>query len=110
MEGQRNGAIIGYYIGYKKYNTTAPYIYVTTRAGDAFNLQHTLKHLEKFTRYAVHVQAFNTEGAGPRSEDVIVLTLEDGKLTTSIHSKEFTAYMPSIHLSKKQWHLKIFYI
>ena len=65
---------MGYYVGYKKTNINAPYLYIT-RMGVEFC---ELDHLEKFTQYSVHVQAYNKIGAGPRTEDVIVLTLEDG--------------------------------
>lgn len=68
-----NGKIIGYYVGYKKYNTSAPYLYTTWQSEEPCDLDK----LEKFTRYAVHVQAYNGVGAGPRSEDVVALTLED---------------------------------
>ena len=42
-------------------------------------LAEVLDNLEKFTKYSIHVQAYNTQGAGPRSDDVTALTLEDGK-------------------------------
>jgi len=74
-----NGRIIGYYVGYKKNNTSAPYLYVTKRSQTMCDLEN----LEKFTQYAVHIQAFNAAGAGPRSDDVVALTLEDGKNLSS---------------------------
>ena len=40
--------------------------------------EYMIQNLAKFTMYAVHVQAYNAKGAGPRSQDVAVLTLEDG--------------------------------
>ncbi len=86
----QNGEIRGYYIGYKKFNVSAPYMYITkSLEDDSFYeseffdddtvLELEMNNLEKFTKYAIHVQAFNSKGAGPKSEDIGVLTLEDGK-------------------------------
>lgn len=36
--------------------------------------------LEKFTKYSIVVLAFNAIGDGPRSEPLVVQTLEDGEL------------------------------
>ena len=103
MENQ-NGEILGFYIGYKIYNASAPYIYLrkpitelqTTQ--DVFNTGDVLSSLlpeylynehrylmvidglDKFTQYVVHIQAYNDQGAGPRSDAMVVFTLEDGKL------------------------------
>ena len=76
---EQNGEIRGYYIGYKKYNTTAPYMYFTRAMTEDFAPEAIIENLDKFTRYSVHVQAYNTLGAGPRTVDVDVLTLEDGE-------------------------------
>ena len=38
-----------------------------------------LSGLEKFMKYSVTVQAFNSRGDGPSSDAAIVQTLEDGK-------------------------------
>ena len=41
--------------------------------------EYVIQNLAKFTKYAVHVQPYNVKGAGPRSPDSGVLTLEDGE-------------------------------
>ena len=76
---EQNGDVTGYFIGYKTYNQTAPYMYLTHSVTSGNDLEVTLTDLDKFTPYAVHVQAFNRQGAGPTSDDVITRTLEDGK-------------------------------
>ena len=37
-----------------------------------------LTNLKKYTRYRIVVQAYNRIGAGPRNQDLIVSTAEDG--------------------------------
>ncbi len=39
-----------------------------------------LKNLQKYTSYAVVVQAYNQVGEGPFSEPVTTQTLEDGEI------------------------------
>jgi hypothetical protein len=41
--------------------------------------EFTLSGLEKFAKYSVTVQAFNSRGDGPTSDAVNVQTLEDGE-------------------------------
>ena len=43
-------------------------------------LEAVLTNLKKFTRYRIVVQAYNRIGAGPRNEDLIISTAEDGKI------------------------------
>lgn len=76
----QNGDIQGYYIGYKEHNTSTPYIYITRMLGSGFKMEYTINNLQKFAEYSIHVQAFNSKGGGPKSADVNVFTLEDGKL------------------------------
>ncbi len=40
VQARQNGHIKGYYIGWKKYNTTAPYMYVT-KATEEENFRYT---------------------------------------------------------------------
>ena len=50
-------------------------------------LEAVLTNLKKFTRYRIVVQAYNRIGAGPRNEDLIISTAEDGKVAhDSIHN------------------------
>ena len=44
-------------------------------------LEAVLTNLKKFTRYRIVVQAYNRIGAGPRNEDLIISTAEDGKVS-----------------------------
>jgi len=78
-----NGRLIGYYVGYKRYNSSTPYLYVTVPAAGTVDgddwLRCQLDELDKYTLYGVHVQAYNAKGAGPRSADIVVMTLEDGR-------------------------------
>ena len=37
------------------------------------------EQLKTFTDYALVVQAFNRMGAGPKSKEIIVTTMEDGE-------------------------------
>lgn len=69
----------GYYVGYKTMNGTSPYMYHTIPVTETGSQEHTVTNLDKFTRYNVVVQAFNRRGAGPRTEQFTVTTLEDGK-------------------------------
>jgi hypothetical protein len=55
-----------------------PYNFTRIGAG-MVNHEVRLSGLEKFTKYSVTVQAFNSRGDGPTSEAVVVQTLEDGE-------------------------------
>jgi len=91
-----NGRLIGYYVGYKRYNSSTPYLYVTVPAAaaaaaddvESASLRCQLDGLKKYTLYGVHVQAYNAKGAGPRSADYVIMTLEDGmtrNLSVRVH-------------------------
>lgn len=89
----RNGKILGYYIGYKKNDTKAPFTYIAKSSLDNFCF---LENLEKFTYYSVHVLAFNKKGPGPQSEDEVVLTLEDGNVCYNFFHLRLHALEPMI--------------
>ncbi|KAG8182320.1 hypothetical protein JTE90_004089 [Oedothorax gibbosus] len=72
-----NGPIKGYYVGYKVFESTDSYLYKTLEVGQGTREEVLLTQLHKFTSYSVLVQAYNAMGAGPRSDEVIVRTLED---------------------------------
>ena len=38
-----------------------------------------LNNLRKFTKYSILLQAYNSIGAGPRSDEIVVSTAEDGE-------------------------------
>jgi hypothetical protein len=55
-----------------------PYNYTRIGAG-MVNSEVRLSGLEKFVKYSVTIQAFNSKGDGPTSEAVVMQTLEDGE-------------------------------
>lgn len=81
-----NGPIKGYYVGYKVYDSKDSYLYKTLEVGQGTREEVLLTQLQKFTSYSVLVQAYNSMGAGPRSDEVIVQTLEDGNYFLSINT------------------------
>ncbi|XP_022253768.1 Down syndrome cell adhesion molecule-like protein Dscam2 [Limulus polyphemus] len=78
-ESVRNGVIRGYYVGYKKTNSSESYQYKTVEAKskDDIRIECVLQGLEKFNFYTIVIQAFNDKGAGPRSDPVTERTRED---------------------------------
>ena len=74
----QNGQVRGYYVGYKATNGTGHFVYktVTPSALDEIPYSLVLTSLQPFTEYAVILQAFNSVGAGPRSDEIFVSTLE----------------------------------
>ncbi|XP_014677223.1 PREDICTED: Down syndrome cell adhesion molecule-like protein 1 homolog [Priapulus caudatus] len=74
----QNGVLQGYYVGYKLVNGSSPYLYHTVPVNADTPLQeHVVTSLAKFAKYSVMVQAFNRRGAGPRTKEITVHTLED---------------------------------
>lgn len=72
---QWNGQLKGYYIGYQVSSSSEPYSFKTVE----FNKQqdeeeYKLTNLQKATEYRVIVQAFNSAGSGPASQDVLAKT------------------------------------
>jgi len=112
-----NGALKGYYIGYKISDSRDQYLYKTIdRQSSSFSDQHnrkngvmlnltnvssssiidplqspeqhhhsssdtrvTLKGLKPLTEYIILVQAYNSFGAGPQSDGLLIKTTEDGE-------------------------------
>ncbi|RWS17533.1 dscam:-like isoform D [Dinothrombium tinctorium] len=73
-----NGKLKGYYIGYKISETSDQYLYKTleTVEGQETN-EVVITGLIPFTSYNILIQAYNSMGAGPRSDELTVTTLED---------------------------------
>lgn len=69
--------IDGYYVGYKG-RSGDQFAYKTLEATQNGLLECEITELNKNTKYKVIVQAFNSKGAGPPSEEVQVQTLEFG--------------------------------
>ncbi|KAI1289731.1 Down syndrome cell adhesion molecule-like protein Dscam2 [Halotydeus destructor] len=90
------GHVRGYYVGYKESGTgmeSEAFVYKTLeidgrtaaakadRVGDGSSLgsmgKTQLTGLKRFAKYAIVVQAFNSKGAGPASEEIVVQTLQN---------------------------------
>ncbi|KAL3174687.1 hypothetical protein MRX96_011084 [Rhipicephalus microplus] len=79
-----HGELKGYYVGYRLDQPGDPYLYKTLQLDqhqdDLAKVVRTevlLSPLRKFSPYLVLVQAFNAAGPGPRSDEVLVSTLDD---------------------------------
>lgn len=69
----------GYYLGYKLHRSGEQYVYKTlesTRGGGVE--EFSLNNLRRNTEYSIRLQAFNSAGSGPASEEVVAKTLEHG--------------------------------
>ena len=76
---QFNGQIHGYYVGYRLFNTSDHFLYKTVPAHHNFyNIDYSvyLLSLLPFTKYGIILQAFNSAGAGPRSDEILLKTAE----------------------------------
>lgn len=97
----QNGAISGYYIGYKPVSLNSPsssFVYKTIQIDRKFKEEAVIRSLKRYTKYEIVVQAFNSKGASPFSEEVFVQTLEiDVPNTPQIHVTSTSAF--SINLS-----------
>ncbi|GFU44261.1 down syndrome cell adhesion molecule-like protein Dscam2 [Trichonephila clavipes] len=77
----RNGNIKGFYVGYKDANSSEPYQYktvdITSRGQKDVREMTDLRGLNPYSHYSIVLQAFNLKGAGPRSDPVVAMTMED---------------------------------
>uniref|UniRef100_A0A4W5LN73 Cell adhesion molecule DSCAM n=1 Tax=Hucho hucho TaxID=62062 RepID=A0A4W5LN73_9TELE len=77
----QNGAIRGYQVGYREFSSGGNYQFnvltMETTGDNDHSESITLDNLKKFTQYGVVVQASNSAGTGPSSQEVISTTLED---------------------------------
>jgi hypothetical protein len=84
-----NGNLLGYYVGYQEQSlhatvssapstTTHSYNFKTVEVGAHYGGEVLLQGLAKYTTYSIVVQAYNSRGAGPSSEQVTACTQEDG--------------------------------
>ncbi|XP_054160537.1 cell adhesion molecule Dscam2-like [Oppia nitens] len=75
------GTIKGYYIGYKVANDNSDqFAYKSVEAtpnndGNRFEMSY-ISNLKRKTYYTIIIQAYNSVGAGPRTDEIKVLTLE----------------------------------
>ncbi|CAL1295376.1 unnamed protein product, partial [Larinioides sclopetarius] len=98
MTELQHGVLKGYYVGYKVSSTPESFVYKTLEIGEEFKEECHVTGLRRHTKYSVVVQAFNSKGAGPPSDEVIVETLEnDPPLTPPLTVMDKTT--SSIHLA-----------
>ncbi|KAI1289670.1 Down syndrome cell adhesion molecule-like protein 1 -like protein [Halotydeus destructor] len=76
----RNGLVKGYYLGYKVLGSSEPYVFKTISLNDRSLNDHgsqeaKISDLRRATKYSVIVQAFNSKGPGPQSDESIGETM-----------------------------------
>ncbi|CAL4081431.1 unnamed protein product, partial [Meganyctiphanes norvegica] len=71
---------LGYYVGYKVGNSSEPFRYkdLESTSASLYRPELMLTDLQKYTSYAITVQAYNTAGVGPISDPITATTQEDG--------------------------------
>ncbi|OQR66195.1 Down syndrome cell adhesion molecule-like, partial [Tropilaelaps mercedesae] len=80
-ERARNSHLSGYYVGYKETDAADQFIYKTVDIDHntqptSGREEYTVTGLKKNTKYTVVVQAFNPQGSGPSSNELVVKTYE----------------------------------
>jgi hypothetical protein len=88
-----NGNLLGYYVGYQlvsnsgssngvfgKLSPTVEYSFKTVEVQSHFGGDIVLSNLNKHASYKVVVQAYTSQGSGPTCKELLVDTMEDGKI------------------------------
>ena len=70
----RNSYLLGYYIFYKKVNSTEPEQYFTCSTNGYLLTTCEITTLEFHTAYEMSVAGFSSKGAGKRSEIIVIST------------------------------------
>ncbi|KAL1430485.1 hypothetical protein MTO96_014928 [Rhipicephalus appendiculatus] len=83
-EEDKYGGVQGYYVGYRVWGSGQPYLYKTLESrlpsSSPSQLQQCiLSELRPRTRYGIVVQAFNADGAGPSSDEIVAHTPDVGR-------------------------------
>ncbi|GAB6032244.1 Down syndrome cell adhesion molecule-like protein 1 [Chamberlinius hualienensis] len=101
VEKYWNGKLQGFYVGYKEVDTNDPYLFKTllTPNPSADDLYVQIGGLKQFTKYAVVVLAYNSQGKGPESEPVIVMTSEGAPSLPPIDVRCTILTSQSIHIT-----------
>ncbi|KAL3200832.1 hypothetical protein MRX96_013100 [Rhipicephalus microplus] len=78
-EEEKYGGVQGYYVGYRVWGSGQPYLYKTLESrlpssSPSQRQQCILSELRPRTRYGIVVQAFNADGAGPSSDEIVAHT------------------------------------
>ncbi|GAB6020996.1 Down syndrome cell adhesion molecule-like protein 1 [Chamberlinius hualienensis] len=96
-----NGKILGYNIGYKEVDTEDPFVFKTlvTAAPNSNDLFVHIGGLQQFTKYAVVVQAYNSQGKGPQTEELVVMTSEGAPTIAPTDVRCTTLTSESIHVT-----------
>ena len=76
----QNGIIIIYEVMYQPLETFNGNI--ATKTINLTNMSVLLADLQEFVNYNISVRAYTSVGAGPYSDEIIVMTPQDGKLCT----------------------------
>ncbi|GAB6021002.1 Down syndrome cell adhesion molecule-like protein 1 [Chamberlinius hualienensis] len=96
-----NGKVLGYNIGYKEVDSEKPFLFKTLVTTDP-NSNELLVHigdLKQFTKYAVIVQAYNSKGKGPQTEEIIAMTSEGAPNVSPTDVRCTTLTSQSIHVT-----------
>lgn len=73
----RRSPVKGYYLGYKLHRSGEQYVYKTLESSRSSDTEEfTLNNLRRNTEYSIRLQAFNSAGSGPASEEIVAKTLE----------------------------------
>ncbi|XP_050039355.1 cell adhesion molecule Dscam1-like isoform X1 [Dermacentor andersoni] len=95
---ERRSPVKGYYLGYKLHRSGEQYVYKTLESSrNSDTEEFTLNNLRRNTEYSIRLQAFNSAGSGPASEEIVAKTLEhDPPSPPMIRVQSTTA--TSVHL------------
>ncbi|XP_022258094.1 Down syndrome cell adhesion molecule homolog [Limulus polyphemus] len=76
--GQSSDVINGFYVGYKEYGQKGPYNLNRTVYANSTDRKWKIliRNLKRWTRYSFVVQAFNDQGPGSVSQEVVARTFE----------------------------------
>lgn len=66
--------------GGKEINPTVGFNFKTVEVRSHFGGETTLQNLSKYQQYIIVVQAYTSQGSGPPSKEIMITTLEDGKI------------------------------
>ena len=83
----RNGLITVFEVLYVPLETFSDQI--EANASITSELSLTLEGLQEFVMYDISVRAYTSEGPGPYSEEITVITAEDGKSLSTSQSDVF---------------------
>ena len=78
----QNGIITMYEVMYQPLETFNGNISTQTMNVSGTEMSVALMELQEFVNYTIFVRAYTSVGAGPYSDEIIVMTPQDGKLCT----------------------------